>query len=63
MVSELAQIDALPSAQVQTAVGDGDGKADTEEGAFGMGGHIVQAFHGVVIVRFVLLHQVIHNLT
>ena len=30
-IAELAEVDALPCAEVQTAIGDGDGDADTAQ--------------------------------
>ena len=49
MVSEFAEVDALPGAKVEFAVGDGDCEADAEEGAFCVGGHVVGAFHCVLL--------------
>ena len=62
MVSEFAEVDALPGAKVEFAVGDGDCEADAEEGAFCVGGHVVGAFHGVLIVGLMLFYDVVHNL-
>ena len=62
MVAELAEVDALPGAESKAAVGDGDGEAHAEEGALGMGGHVVGPLHRVVIVGLALPHEVIHNL-
>lgn len=41
IVAELAEIDALPCAEIEMAVGNWDGDADPKQGAFGMGWHIV----------------------
>ena len=62
VIAELAEVDALPCAEVQLSMGDGDGEAHPEERAFGMRRHVVQSFHGVVVIRFVLLHETVHNL-
>ena len=59
IVAKLTQVDALPCAEVQTAVGDGDAEADSRETAFGMSRHVVVALEGVVIIRFALAHEVV----
>lgn len=42
IIAELAQVNALPCAEVKTSAGDRYGQADAEEGALGMGWHIIQ---------------------
>ena len=59
IVAKLTQVDALPCAEVQTAVGDGDAEADSRETAFGMSRHVVVALEGVVIIRFAFAHEVV----
>ena len=59
IVAKLTQVDALPCAEVQTAVGDGDAEADSRETAFGMSRHVVVALEGVVVIRFALAHEVV----
>ena len=63
VVAKLAEVYALPGAEVEAAIGDGDGEAYAEEGALGVGGHVVGTLHGVVIVGLVLSHEAVHNLT
>ena len=63
IVAELAEVDALPGAEGKTAIGDGDGETHTEEGALGVGGHVVGTLHGVVIVGLALPHEAVHDLT
>ena len=41
IVAELAEVDALPSAEVQSAISDGDGDTDTAQRRFGVSRHIV----------------------
>ena len=50
VVAELAQVDALPCAEVETTVGDWDGYADAKERALGMRRHVISSFHGVIVV-------------
>lgn len=42
-----AQIDSLPSPQLQSSVADGDGNAGAQQRRFDMGRHVVGAFDGV----------------
>ena len=62
VVAELAEVDALPCAEVETAVGDGYGDAHAEEAALGMGRHVVRSFKDVVVVWLVFLHEVVEYL-
>ena len=62
IITELTKIDALPCSQIQAAIRNGNGEAYSKKGAFGMSRHIVQAFHGMVIIRFVFFDQVVHDL-
>ena len=62
VVAEFAEVDALPGAEVEAAIGDGDGEAYAEEGALGVGGHVVGSFHGVLVVGLVLSHEAVHDL-
>ena len=62
VVAKLAEVDALPGAEVEAATGDGDGEAHSEERAFGVGGHVIGALHGVIIEGLVLPHKAVHNL-
>ena len=63
VVAEFAEIDALPGAEVEAATGDGYGEAYAEEGALGVGGHVVGTLHSVLVVGLVLSHEAVHNLT
>ena len=44
VIAELAQVNALPCAKIQSSVGDGNGEADTKQRTFGMRRHIVGTF-------------------
>ena len=44
VIAELAEVDTLPSAEVQSAIGDGNGDTDTAQRRFGMGRHIIGTF-------------------
>lgn len=57
-----AQVDALPGAHIQAAVGDGDGQAVVHHRSFDMGGHIIYAFVGMPIVWLVFRYHDIHML-
>ena len=61
IVTELAEVDALPRTEIQPAIRNGDGETHTEEGTLGMGWHIIIAFEYVVIIRLVLLDKMIHD--
>ena len=61
IVAKLAEVDALPSAEVEAPFGDGDGKAHTEERTLGMRGHIVETLERMFVIRFALSHQAVHN--
>ena len=61
MVAKFTQVDTLPCAEVETAVGDGDGEASTEEGALGVGRHVIGSLHGMGVVGLILAHQMVHD--
>ena len=61
MVSEFAEVDALPCAHVKPAVGDRDGEADAEEGAFCVCRHVVRTFHCVLVIWFSFLDHVVED--
>jgi hypothetical protein len=44
MDAVLEEVDALPGAEDEAAVQDGDGELDLREGGFEVGGHVVEAF-------------------
>ena len=62
VIAELAQVNALPCAKIQSSVGDGNSEADTKQRAFCMRRHIVSTFKHMVVVWLVLLDDMIHNL-
>ena len=51
MVAMFVEIDALPGAQVETAVADGDGYCVAKKHGFDVGGHVVGSFVSVAVVR------------
>ena len=61
MIAELAEVDALPCAQVKMAARDGDVDADTADGALGVCRHVVGSFEGVHIIGGVLRNQPIED--
>ena len=62
VVAKLAEVDALPGAEGETPIGDGNREAHAEERTFGVGGHVIGSLHGVIIVGLVLPHKAVHNL-
>ena len=61
MIAELAEIDSLPCAEVETAVGYRDSYADAKKRTLGMSRHVVRPFHGMLIVWLPLLDDVIED--
>ena len=59
IIAKLAEVDALPSAQVEAAIGDGNGERYARQRALGMAGHVVATLVGVAIVGFVFAHQAV----
>ena len=57
MIAELTQINTLPGAQIQAAVGDGYGKRYPGQARFGMTGHIVRPFVRMDVIRSILGHH------
>jgi len=55
MIAELAKVDSLPCAHVESAVCDRNGEIDPEEGTLGVRRHVVRAFHCVFVIGFSLL--------
>jgi len=62
IVSKFAEIDALPGAQVQSPVSDGEGNFCSYDGTFSMGRHIVLTFHRVQIIGRIFFYDMIENL-
>ena len=60
-VAELTQEDALPGAQVEAAVGDGNGDGGPDHGRFDVGGHVVGAFDGVPEEGHILRYDVVED--
>ena len=61
IITEFAKVNALPCAKIQSSVGDRNSDADTKQRTFCMRRHIVRTFQHMVIVRFVLLDDVVHD--
>ena len=61
IVAEFAEVNALPGAKIQAAIGDGDSMRRADKSGFGVGRHIVIALAGVAIIGFVLLHEIVEN--
>ena len=61
VISELTEVNALPGAQVEPSVGDGNVDAHTGNDALGMCGHVVRAFEDVTVVRHILRYEPIVN--
>ena len=61
VVAKLAEIDALPGAQIQPAAGNGNGDADAAEGRLGVGRHVVSALQRVLIFWTILGHQTVED--
>lgn len=51
----------MPGAEREASGGDGNGEAHAEERTFGMGGHVVESFHRVVVVGFAFAHKAVHD--
>ena len=62
MIAELTWVDALPCAEVETAIGDRDSYADAKKRTLGMSRHVVSALHGVIVVWLPLFDYVVKNL-
>ena len=62
VVAKFAEVDALPGAEGETPIGDGDREAHAEERTLGVGGHVIGPLHGVVIVGLALPHKAVHDL-
>lgn len=61
IVAKFAEVDALPSAEREAPIRNGDGETHAEERGFGMRGHVVKTFHRVVVIRFAFTHEMVHN--
>ena len=62
IIAELAEIDALPGAEIQASVGYGYGQAHAEQRTLGVGRHVVGPFEHVVIIRLILPYDMVHDL-
>ena len=60
-VAKLTEVDALPGAEIQSAIGDGNGDADTTQCRFGVGRHIVSTLQCMFVLRTVLWNQAIKD--
>ena len=61
VVAEFAKVDALPSAEIQSMVRDGNGERNTHERRFGMSRHVVIPFERVLVVGLVFGYQMVEN--
>ncbi len=61
VVAELTEIDALPRAEVQAPVSNGDIDAHTRDDALRMGWHVFRTFKDVPVVGHVLWHESVVN--
>lgn len=59
VIPVLAQINPLPSAEVEVASGNGNRQKITQERRFEVSRHIIRSFGGVAIIRGLLWDQVI----
>ena len=55
--SKLTEVDALPSAKIQSAIGDGNGERNAYHGRFGVSRHIRRAFVLMQIARVAVGYQ------
>lgn len=58
----LEEIDALPGAEREAAVVDGDGEVDAGEDGADVGGHVVGAFEGVGVEAGVFGHEALKGI-
>ncbi len=61
MIAELAQVYALPCAEVQSPPGYRNGERRAYYAAFRMGGHVVVALHCVQIIRLAFLYYMVED--
>lgn len=61
VVSKFTKVYSLPSAEIQSAVGDWNSKAVADEGAFGVGWHIVVALESMLIIGLTFLHHAVED--
>jgi len=57
LIAVLAQVNALPDAQVKLAFGNGNGATGTQQRIFYMGRHVVFAFIAMLIIRRAFRHK------
>ena len=60
-IAELAQVDALPCAQIEAVSRNRNVERDASHRAFEMAGHIVVAFVGVTVVWLAIGHKTVEN--
>ena len=60
-VTEFAEVDALPGAEEEAAVGDGDGEGRAYQGGLCVGRHVVGAFESVGVVGFAFLYEAVED--
>ena len=61
VIAVLAEVDALPSAEIQAPVSNGNGQTDTAQRGLGVSRHVIGSFQGVLVLRAVLRNQTVEN--
>ena len=61
MVTELAEVNALPRAQIQTAAGDGDGQPCADEDGLGVCRHVVVALQDMLVIGLAFPDQAVED--
>ena len=62
-IAKLAKVDTLPCAEVETAIGNGNGERRPEERALGVSRHVVGSLHRMGVVWLILLDEAVHDAT
>ena len=62
VITELAEIDSLPCAEIQATFRDGNADTHTAEGTLCMSRHVIRTFEDMVIIRFIVFDQTIEYL-
>lgn len=60
-VAELTKVDALPCAEIQSAVGDGNGERNSGQSRFSVCRHVVETFQRVFVKRLSFRHDVVED--
>lgn len=62
VVSEFTEVDTLPCSEVEASVGYGNGEGDICKGRFGVGRHVVEPLHRMVIIWLTFRDYIIEYL-